>query len=257
MSSSIDIKFTDFQEQIIHAIRDHTNRYNQHNIKFSLADYLTIQNQKASDNKIQTIKVKLEDVEASWSRIITKDLGFTLDKYKQLFIEVAKYRAILQALQEKRDNDDEENTSRKRKRDDEIREAADKKKRDEYTQWLVKHPKRIVSSSPSSSIAPLPQMQQLSPENMQSMIQLLAQQMMSFSQTADIKYPPTRVPSQNLTSPFQTSTSSQNRPSSAQSMASTNNDMSPYALSRSSSRASNVSEDSLVNDLDDMVLKET
>jgi len=254
MSHAFELEFqTDFQEQIIHAIRDHIDHYDQQNISFIIADYLTIQNQKATNAKIVPIQAKVEELEASWNRILTKDIGYTLDKWKKIFIELAKNRAILQALQEKKSKDDDEDTTRKRKRDEEIREAAEKKKRDEYTQWLVKHPK-TSSSSPSSSTAPLPQMPSQFQENFQSMMmQLMAQyympQQMVPSSTpvedikADIKHQPTRILSQNATSPWQNST----RPSSGQSMASTNNDVSPFALSRSSSRTSNLSNQSTID----------
>jgi len=102
MSHAFELEFqTDFQEQIIHAIRDHIDHYDQQNISFIIADYLTIQNQKATNAKIAPIQAKVEELEASWNRILTKDIGYTLDKWKKIFIELAKNRAILQALQEK------------------------------------------------------------------------------------------------------------------------------------------------------------
>jgi len=103
MSHAFELEFqTDFQEQIIHAIRDHIDHYDQQNISFIIADYLTIQNQKATNAKIVPIQAKVEELEASWNRILTKDIGYTLDKWKKIFIELAKNRAILQALQEKK-----------------------------------------------------------------------------------------------------------------------------------------------------------
>jgi len=95
------------------------------------------------------------------------------------------------------------------------------------------------------------------------MAQFVPQQMVPSSRTSvedikDIKHQPTRILGQNPTSPWQNTTSSQNRPSSVQSMASTNNDVSAFALSRSSSRNSNLNESviDMASDLRDMDIQE-